>query len=80
MLIWQLGAVEIIRWRNARGDAMEGTLLAPPGHVAGRRYPLIVDAYPLVGGADWLAVLKSCPVEMDDVPRRDRQLPKRRRL
>jgi acylaminoacyl-peptidase len=50
---WQLGAVETIRWRNAHGDAMEGTLLKPAGQVAGRRYPLIVDAYPLVGGADW---------------------------
>jgi dipeptidyl aminopeptidase/acylaminoacyl peptidase len=50
---WQLGAVETIRWRNAHGDAMEGTLLKPPGQLAGRRYPLIVDAYPLVGGADW---------------------------
>jgi acylaminoacyl-peptidase len=50
---WQLGAVEVVRWRNAHGDAMEGTLLKPPGWVAGQRYPLIVDAYPLVGGADW---------------------------
>jgi acylaminoacyl-peptidase len=50
---WQLGAVETVRWRNAHGDAMEGTLLKPAGQVAGRRYPLIVDAYPLVGGADW---------------------------
>jgi dipeptidyl aminopeptidase/acylaminoacyl peptidase len=50
---WRLGSVEIIRWRNAHGDAMEGTLLKPPDYVAGRRYPLIVDAYPLVGGADW---------------------------
>lgn len=30
--------------------------------------------------ADWLAVLRTCPVEMDDVPQRSRQLPKRRRL
>ncbi|HEX5206809.1 MAG TPA: hypothetical protein VFW10_03310 [Steroidobacteraceae bacterium] len=30
--------------------------------------------------ADWLAVLRACPVEMDDVPQRSRQLPKRRRL
>ena len=29
--------------------------------------------------ADWLAVLRECPVEIDDIPRR-RQLPKRRRL
>lgn len=30
--------------------------------------------------ADWLTVLKACPVEMDDIPQRGRQLPKRRRL
>lgn len=30
--------------------------------------------------ADWLAVLRACPVEMDDVPLRSRQLPKHRRL
>ena len=30
--------------------------------------------------ADWLAVLRTCPVEMEDVPQRSRQLPKRRRL
>jgi len=30
--------------------------------------------------ADWLAVLRACPVEMDDVPPRSRQLPKHRRL
>ncbi len=28
----------------------------------------------------WLAVLKACPVSMDDVPRRSRELPKKRRL
>jgi hypothetical protein len=30
--------------------------------------------------ADWLTVLKACPVEMGDVARRSRQLPKRRKL
>ena len=30
--------------------------------------------------ADWLGVLKSCPVRMDDLPRRSRDLPKRRKL
>ncbi|MFI0347885.1 MAG: hypothetical protein ACH346_03800 [Chthoniobacterales bacterium] len=27
--------------------------------------------------ADWLKVLKSCPVSMDDVPRRSREMPKK---
>jgi len=30
--------------------------------------------------ADWLEVLRACPVDMDDVPPRSRQLPKHRRL
>ena len=29
---------------------------------------------------DWLAVLKECPVCMDDVPTRRRELPRRRKL
>jgi hypothetical protein len=30
--------------------------------------------------SDWLAVLKECPVSMDDVPPRRRELPQRRKL
>jgi len=30
--------------------------------------------------SDWLAVLKVCPVSMDDVPPRRRELPRRRKL
>lgn len=30
--------------------------------------------------ADWLAVLKECPVSMDDVPPRRRELPRHRKL
>jgi hypothetical protein len=30
--------------------------------------------------ADWLTVLKACPVNMDDLPSRSRQQPKRRKL
>ncbi len=29
------------------------------------------------GGKDWLAVLESCPVPMDDLPPRSRELPKK---
>lgn len=29
---------------------------------------------------DWLTVLKECPASMDDLPRRRRALPRRRRL
>jgi dipeptidyl aminopeptidase/acylaminoacyl peptidase len=50
---WRLGTVKVIHWRNSRGEERDGTLLRPPGFSPGRRYPLIVDAYPLTGGADW---------------------------
>ena len=52
-LTWQLGAVQILHWKNQRGDERDGALLVPPNYVPGRRYPLIVDAYPLIGGASW---------------------------
>jgi hypothetical protein len=29
---------------------------------------------------DWLSVLKECPVSMDDIPTRSRQLPRRKKL
>ena len=34
----------------------------------------------LATNSDWLAVLKECPVRMDDVPPRRRELPRRRKL
>jgi hypothetical protein len=34
----------------------------------------------LAGKEDWLAVLKECPVSMDDVPPRRRELARRRKL
>lgn len=50
---WRLGKAEVVRWKNSHGVELEGTLLKPVDYQPGRRYPLIVDAYPLVGGADW---------------------------
>jgi hypothetical protein len=34
----------------------------------------------LAGKEDWLTVLKACPVSMDAVPPRRRELPRRRKL
>ena len=48
-----LGRAEIVTWRNSRGEEMEGAMLLPPDHREGERHPLIVDAYPGIGGADW---------------------------
>lgn len=44
----QLGKQEVIRWKTRRGDDREGVLVKPVGYQEGRRYPLIVDAYPKV--------------------------------
>ncbi len=43
---WELGAQEIVRWKNSRGDELEGILIKPVGYESGRKYPLIVDGYP----------------------------------
>jgi hypothetical protein len=39
---------------------------------------LVFRRIPLRG--DWLTVLKECPVPMDDLPARRRELPRRRKL
>jgi len=36
---------EVVRWRNSRGDEMEGLVLLPVDYVPARPYPTIVDAY-----------------------------------
>jgi dipeptidyl aminopeptidase/acylaminoacyl peptidase len=43
---WELGAQEIVRWRNSRGEDMEGILIKPVSYESGRKYPVIVDVYP----------------------------------
>jgi dipeptidyl aminopeptidase/acylaminoacyl peptidase len=43
---WGLGSQEVVRWKNGRGDELEGVLIKPVGFKAGQRYPLIVDGYP----------------------------------
>lgn len=42
----QLGTQEVVRWKDGHGNEMEGVLVKPVGYEAGRRYPLIIDAYP----------------------------------
>ena len=34
----------------------------------------------IAADTDWLAILKQCPVRMDDLPARRRELPRRRKL
>jgi dipeptidyl aminopeptidase/acylaminoacyl peptidase len=50
---WRMGEVEIVTWRNSRGEVLDGSLLRPSNYQPGIRYPLIVDAYPLVVGSSW---------------------------
>ncbi len=49
-----LGREESIAWKNGRGEALHGSLLYPPDYVPGRRYPLIVDAYPFAHAQGWM--------------------------
>ena len=61
------------------------TTLAPtsPGEYFDARFDAEEDAIVfrrLAGKEDWLAVLKACPVSMDDVPPRRRETARRRPL
>ena len=61
------------------------TSLAPasPGEYFDARFDEEEDAIVfrrLAGKEDWLAVLKACPVNMDDVPPRRREMARRRKL
>ncbi|MBY8829156.1 S9 family peptidase [Hephaestia mangrovi] len=50
----ELGRIQTISYRTAAGFDLNGALLYPPDYVPGRRYPLIVDAYPQYSGAGWM--------------------------
>lgn len=62
---WELGEQEVFRWKNRRGDEMEGILIKPVEYEEGHRYPLIVDGYPgiasglaagpMIGNQAWAA-------------------------
>ena len=56
---------------TAPGDAFEARFDAEENEIVFRR---------IAGTGDWLAILSECPVSMDDVPRRRKAAPKRRRL
>ena len=48
---WQLGRQEVVHWKNHAGQELEGVLIKPPGYSPGRRYPVLVDAYPFQGNS-----------------------------
>lgn len=41
-----LGEQRRFTWRNRHGEELDGILIFPPDHDPGRRYPVVVDAYP----------------------------------
>ena len=43
---WLLGIQQVVRWKNSRGQELEGILIKPPGYKNSQKYPLIVDCYP----------------------------------
>jgi hypothetical protein len=55
----------------APGDAFEARFDAEEDSIVFRR---------VKRGRSWLAVLKACPVSMDDLPRRSREYPRKRKL
>ena len=56
---------------TAPGDQFEARFDADDDAIVFRR---------IAAADDWLAVLKDCPIAMDDLPRRRRVLPQRRKL
>ena len=56
----------------APGDAFEARFDPEENEIVLRRVA--------AGAGDWLAVLSACPVPMDDLLRRRKELPRRRRL
>jgi hypothetical protein len=55
----------------APGDAFDATFDAEEDAIVFRR---------VKGGKSWLAVMKACPVPMDDLPPRSREYPKKPKL
>jgi dipeptidyl aminopeptidase/acylaminoacyl peptidase len=55
----EFGREETVTWTNSRGEMLKGSLLYPVGYVAGRRYPLIVDAYPITHADGWMDSMES---------------------
>ena len=53
------------------GDAFEARFEPDENEIVFRR---------IAGAGDWLAVMSACPVAMDDLPRRRKELARRRRF
>jgi dipeptidyl aminopeptidase/acylaminoacyl peptidase len=54
---WVLGEQGTVRWKNGRGEEIEGILIKPVGYQKGKAYPLIVDPYPGAGVNGFMSYL-----------------------
>lgn len=43
----QFGKQERVSWTNDEGDQVDGVIIYPPDYDPGRRYPVLVDVYPV---------------------------------
>lgn len=43
--LYTLGRVELVRWTSTDGLAWTGLLILPPTHIAGTRYPLVIQTH-----------------------------------
>jgi dipeptidyl aminopeptidase/acylaminoacyl peptidase len=50
----KLGVEVPLDWLNTHGDPLSAAFLLPQDYIPGRRYPLIVDAYPLQSAHYWM--------------------------
>lgn len=57
---------EIVHWKGALGDDVEGVLTYPANYVAGKKYPLItlIHGGPMNADQDWWAVNAGYPVPL----------------
>jgi dipeptidyl aminopeptidase/acylaminoacyl peptidase len=42
---WQLGKVEVVRWKSRDGLEIEGLVVLPVGHMPGRKYPTVMHVH-----------------------------------
>ena len=56
---WRLGATQVVRWKNAEGQEIEGVLTLPPGAKAGAPAPLVVLPH---GGPDEVTTVRFSPL------------------
>lgn len=81
--MWEIPTVIVTLDSKRRLTLPVGLISATPGDTFDVLFDADEDAVVfrrLPGKEDWLEVLTECPVEMDDIPPRRKEFPKRREL